>query len=69
MLTILSTNTRQSTSPFNAPNPDRNSFKHFIEHLVGMREIPKSKHKKGRLRFKQDQTPILGAKHSQRSLL
>ena len=45
ILAILSTHTAQLTSPFNVSqlpqNMDESSFKHFIEHLVGMRENPK----------------------------
>ena len=44
-LVILSTHTRQLTSPLSISqlpiNTDERSFKHFIEHLVGMRENPK----------------------------
>jgi len=42
MLAILSTHTRPSTSPFSigqlSQNMNENSFKHFIEHLMGVRE-------------------------------
>ena len=45
ILVILSIHTRQLTSPFiinQLPqNMDENSFKYFIEHLVGVRENPK----------------------------
>jgi len=45
ILTILCTHTRQLTSTFNIShlprNKDESSFKHFIEHLVGMRKNPK----------------------------
>jgi len=39
---ILSTHSRQSTSPFSISrllqNTDKGSFKHFIEHLAAMKE-------------------------------
>ena len=44
-LAILSTHTGQLTSPLSISqlpiNTDESSFKHFIEHLVGVRKIPK----------------------------
>ena len=44
-LVILSTHTRQLTSPLSISqlpiNTDESSFKHFIEHLVGVRENSK----------------------------
>ena len=45
ILGILSTQTRQLTSPLSISqlpiNKDESSFKHFIEHLVGVRENSK----------------------------
>jgi len=45
ILVILSTHTRQLSSPFSisqlSQNMDESSFKHFIEHLVGVRENSK----------------------------
>jgi len=42
ILVILSTHTRQLTPPLSISqlpiNTDESTFKHFIEHLVGMRE-------------------------------
>ena len=53
ILVILSTHIRQLTSSFGISqlpkNTDESSFTHFIEHLVGVREISKSKPKQGRL--------------------
>ena len=72
-LAILSTHIRQSTSPFSASqlpqNMDEKSFSHFINHLVGMQENSKSKHKQGRLMLKQDQLPIQMANHNQSTQL
>ena len=45
ILVILSTHTRQLISPLSISqlsiNMDESSFKHFIEHLVGVRENSK----------------------------
>ena len=45
ILVILSTHTKQLTLPLSISqlpiNMDESSFKHFIEHLVGMRENSK----------------------------
>ena len=45
ILAILPTHTRQLTSPLSISqlpiNTDESSFKHFIEHLVGVRKNPK----------------------------
>ena len=45
ILAILSTHTRQSTYPLSISqlpkNTDENSFEHFIEHLVGVKENSK----------------------------
>jgi len=45
ILVILSTHTRQLTSPLSISqlpiNMDESSFKHFIEHLEGVRENSK----------------------------
>ena len=45
ILAILPTHTRQLTSPLGISqlpiNKDENSFEHFIEHLVGVRENSK----------------------------
>ena len=45
ILVILPTHARQLTSPLGKSqlliNTDENSFEHFIEHLVGMRENSK----------------------------
>jgi len=35
-------------------NMDESSFKHFIEHLTGMKENSKFKYKQGRSRTKQE---------------
>jgi len=47
--TILSTHSRQSTSPLSISqlpqNADESSFKHFIKHLAGMKEKSKFKYK------------------------
>jgi len=51
MLTIISTHTRQSISPFSTSQlpqtMDESSFKHFIEHSVGVGENSKSKYTQG----------------------
>ena len=56
ILTILSTHTRQLTSPFSISqlfqNTDESSSKHFIEYLVDMRENPKFQALQVRLRPK-----------------
>jgi len=71
MLAFLSTYTGQLTSLFCTSqllkNTDENSFKHFVEHLVGVRENSECKHKQGRLRLKQDQLHISMANHNQRA--
>ena len=63
VLVILSTHTGQLTSPFRISqlsiNPDESSFKHFIEHLVGVRENSKFQAKKVRSRLKQNQLVII----------
>ena len=45
ILAILFTYTRQLTSPFSISqlpiNPDKSSFNHFFEHLVGVKENSK----------------------------
>jgi len=45
MLAILSTYTKQLTSSFSISQLPQNmneiSFKHFVEHMVGVRENPK----------------------------
>jgi len=45
ILIILSTHTRQLTLPFSKNQSpqitNESSFKHFVEHLVGVGEIPK----------------------------
>ena len=65
ILAILSTHTRQLASPFGISqlprNTDETYFKHFIEHLVGIKENSTFKHKQGRLRPEQDQLVILRA--------
>jgi len=46
---------------------DKRSFKHFITHLVGMREISRLNPKQSRLRPKQNQLAIQETNHNQRS--
>ena len=69
ILAILSSHTIDLT--FNtsqlSQNTDESSFKDFIKHLLGMREISKFKHIQGRLRSKQNQLAFLRANHNQRS--
>jgi len=71
LLAILFTHTKQLTSPFiisQLPqNTNESSFKHFIEHLVGLRELSKFNDKQVRLRFKQNQLVIYEHNHNQRS--
>jgi len=54
---ILSTHTRQLTSPLSISqlpiNTDESSFKHFIKHLVGVRENPKLLAQQVKLKPKQ----------------
>jgi len=73
ILAILSTHTRQLASPFGISqlprNTDETYFKHFIEHLVGIRENSKFLAQKVRLKPKQDQLVMLRTNHNQRSNL
>ena len=48
---------------------DERSFKHFIEHLVGVRENSKFLTQQVRLKPKQDQLVMLRTNHNQRSNL
>ena len=56
ILTILPTHTRKLTSPFSISqlpqNTYENSFNHFIEHLMGVRENSKFEPQQVRLRPK-----------------
>jgi len=62
VLAILSTQTRQLTSPLSISqlpiNTDESPFKHFIEHLVGVRENSKFLTQQVRLRSKLSQLAI-----------
>jgi len=62
ILVILSTDTRQLTSPFNISqlpkNREESSFKHLIKHLIGVRENPKFQAYQVRLGPKQNQLVI-----------
>ena len=62
VLAILSIHAKQLTSPLSISqlpiNTDKNSFKHFIEHLVGVRDHYKFWPKQGELRFKLNQLAI-----------
>ena len=62
ILAILFTHTRQLTSPFSISqlsiNTDESSFKHFIKHLVGVRENSKFPAQQVRLRSKLNQLAI-----------
>jgi len=73
IIVIFFTHTRQRTSPFSinqlSQNTDESYFKHFIEHIVCMREISKFKPKRGRLRFRQNQLAIQETNHNQISQL